>query len=55
MIKWKECGSKRSWSNLRYYPGLFLEKLRKATKNFNQGSRSPNEISTRDLLNTKQV
>jgi hypothetical protein len=28
----KGCGRKRSWTNLRYYPGICLEKLRKATK-----------------------
>jgi hypothetical protein len=37
----KGCGRKRSWPNLRYYPGICLEGLRKATKNFSQDSRSP--------------
>jgi hypothetical protein len=32
---------KRSWSNLRYYPGTFLEGLTKTTKTLNQNSRSP--------------
>jgi hypothetical protein len=31
----------RSWPNLRYYPGIFLKRLRKTTKNFSQDSRSP--------------
>jgi hypothetical protein len=32
---------KRSWPNLRYYPGIRLGGLRKTTKNLSQGSRSP--------------
>jgi len=28
---------------LRYHPGIFLEVLRKATKNLSQHSQSPNE------------
>jgi hypothetical protein len=32
----KGCGRKRSWPNIRYYPGIFLEGLRKTTKNLSQ-------------------
>jgi hypothetical protein len=39
---WKGCWRKRSWSNLSYYPGIYLKGLRKTTWNLNQGSRSPN-------------
>jgi hypothetical protein len=31
---------KRAWSNLRYYPGIRLEGLRKITKNLNTDSWS---------------
>jgi hypothetical protein len=31
MMNWKGCGRKRSCSNLRYYPGICLEGLRKTT------------------------
>jgi hypothetical protein len=31
---------KRSWLNLRYYPGIYLERLRETTKNFSRDSRS---------------
>jgi hypothetical protein len=34
-------GWKRSWTYLRYYPGLCLEGLRKTMKNFNECRRSP--------------
>jgi hypothetical protein len=33
-------GRKRSWPNLRYYPGTFLERLKKNTKNLSQDSWS---------------
>jgi hypothetical protein len=32
-MKWKGCGRKRSWLNLRYYPSIGLEKLSKTMKN----------------------
>jgi hypothetical protein len=32
IIHFKECGKKRSWPNLRHYPGIWLEGLRKTTK-----------------------
>jgi hypothetical protein len=31
ITNWKGCGRKQSWSNLRYYPGICLEGLRKTT------------------------
>jgi hypothetical protein len=33
IINWKGYGRKRSWRNLRHYPGICLEGLRKTTKN----------------------
>jgi hypothetical protein len=44
-MNWKECERKRSWANLKFCRGIFLEGLKKTTKNLNQGSRSP----SRDL------
>jgi hypothetical protein len=32
MRNWKDCGRERLRPNLKYYPGIFLEKLRKTTK-----------------------
>lgn len=29
IMSWKVCGRKRSWPNLRYYPGICLKGLRK--------------------------
>jgi hypothetical protein len=40
-MNWKICGRRESWSNLRYYPGIYLEGLRKATIILNQDSLSP--------------
>jgi hypothetical protein len=36
-------GRKRSWPNLRFYPRICLEGLRKATKNLSQDNWSPGE------------
>jgi hypothetical protein len=41
MMNVKRCESKRLWSNLRYYPGISLERLRKTTKDLSQDSRAP--------------
>jgi hypothetical protein len=41
IMNWKGCGRKQSWPNLRYYPSICLEGLRKTTKYLRQGSRSP--------------
>jgi hypothetical protein len=45
-MNWKEFGSKRSWSNLRYYCDTRLESLRKTTKHLRQDLRS----TGRDLI-----
>jgi hypothetical protein len=36
----KTYGRKRPWPNLKCYPGIFLDGLRKTTKNLSQDSRS---------------
>jgi hypothetical protein len=41
MISWKRYERKRSWTNLRCYPSISLEGLRKIRKSLNQDSRSP--------------
>jgi hypothetical protein len=40
MTNWKGFGRKQLWRNLRYYPKIQLEGLRKTTKNLSQDSRS---------------
>jgi hypothetical protein len=42
-MKWKGHGRRRSWPSIRYYPGVFLYGLRKATKNLSRDSRSPGQ------------
>jgi hypothetical protein len=32
MMNWNGCEEKRSWPNLKHYPVIFLEGLRKTTK-----------------------
>jgi hypothetical protein len=44
---------KRSWPNLRY-PGIYLEGLRRTTKNLIQDSQWPAEIRTGLFPNTSQ-
>jgi hypothetical protein len=44
-MNWKVCGRKRSWPNLKSYPGFCLYGLVKTTKTLRQDSRSP----SRDL------
>jgi hypothetical protein len=39
-MNWKGCGRKRSCPDLRYYPVICLEGLRKTTKNLSQDRRS---------------
>jgi hypothetical protein len=39
-MNWKVFGRKRSWPDLKYYPGSCLVGLRKTTKNFSQDSQS---------------
>jgi hypothetical protein len=41
MINEKEFGRKRSWHNLRYYPSICLEQLRKTKKRVSLDNRSP--------------
>jgi hypothetical protein len=38
-VNLKACGRTRSWPNLRYYPGTYLEGLRNSTKILSQDSR----------------
>jgi hypothetical protein len=46
ITKWKRCGRKRSWPNLRYYAGIFLVGLR-ITKNISaRRTGVPAEIRT---------
>jgi hypothetical protein len=30
MMNWKGCGREQLWPDLKYYPGICLERLRKA-------------------------
>lgn len=47
LMKWKEFGRRRLRSNLRYYPNIFIEGLRKPTKKKNLSIVSiPAEIRT---------
>jgi hypothetical protein len=39
-MNWKLRGRKRSWPNLRYYPGIFLEEQRNTTNILSQDRRS---------------
>jgi hypothetical protein len=41
MINWEGCERKRSWPNLRCYPGTLLERLSENHKKISQDSRSP--------------
>jgi hypothetical protein len=40
-MNWKGCGRHGSWPNLRYYPDICLEGLRKTMNSLSQDSRSP--------------
>jgi hypothetical protein len=42
-MKWKGYGRKWTWPNLRYFPGVCMERMREITKNLSQDSRSPGE------------
>jgi hypothetical protein len=48
--EWKEA----VWSNLKYYPGIFLMTLKKIIKTLRHDSQSRTEMWTRDLPKTKQ-
>jgi hypothetical protein len=41
MMNWNGCGRKRCGLILRYYPGICVERLTKATKTLSQDSRPP--------------
>jgi hypothetical protein len=41
MMNWEKCGRKRWRVNIRYYPGICLEGLRRTTKPLIQDSRYP--------------
>jgi hypothetical protein len=43
MMKWIDCGRKRSWPNLMYYPDIFPEGVKKTNKHLTQDSRSPDQ------------
>jgi hypothetical protein len=48
-MDWKILGRKLSlWHNLRHYPGIFLEELRKITKTLRPAGVSP-EVRTSHL------
>jgi hypothetical protein len=49
----RELLDKRSWMNLRHYPGIFLEIPRNSSKNLRIVG-VPAEIRTRHLHNTSQ-
>jgi len=42
-MNWKGLERKRSWPNLRYSPGIRLDKPRITTKNLTQDNRSPGQ------------
>jgi hypothetical protein len=48
-MNWKGYGRKRLWPNLRYYPGICMEGLRKTTKSLTQAIRSPGRDSNPGL------
>jgi hypothetical protein len=43
MMNWKGSGRKQSWLNVRYYPVMYLEGLRKDLKTIGQASWSPTQ------------
>jgi hypothetical protein len=45
----ERCGRKQLWPNLRYYPGIFVEGLRKTTNILSQGIWSPGQDLNQDL------
>jgi hypothetical protein len=54
MMNWKGCGRKWLWPNLRYYPSVCLEELRKTMKTSVKIPSVWAKISTWDLLSMKQ-
>jgi hypothetical protein len=53
IITWKICKWKRSWPNLRKYPCICLEGMRKITKNLSQNSQYLGQDSNRMPLEYK--
>jgi hypothetical protein len=51
----KVCGRRRSWCNLSYYTGIWLEALRKNTKTSVKICCLRSEFWTRDLQSTAQT
>jgi hypothetical protein len=48
-VEWKDDKWRMNWEgcatfNLRYYIDIYLQELRKSTKNHNQNSRSPDQV-----------
>jgi hypothetical protein len=55
MMNWKGCGRRQSsWPNLKYYPSICLQGLRKTTKNLSENTGLRTEIWTQKLQNSKQ-
>jgi hypothetical protein len=50
----KGCGRKRSWPNLGYYPGIYLQGQRKITKTIVRIAGIQVEILNMTLPKTKQ-
>jgi hypothetical protein len=44
LMNWKEYGRRRSWPKLRQYRGIYLEGLRKTTKNIRQAAGHQSKI-----------
>jgi hypothetical protein len=51
----KECGRKQSQPNLKYYPGICLEGMRKTTKTLCKDSRSPGQDLNLDTMFPRNV
>jgi hypothetical protein len=45
-MNWECYERKRWWPNLRYYPSIYLERLRKTTKTLSQDTRCPGRDSS---------
>jgi hypothetical protein len=54
MMNWKERGRKQMWPNLRFYPGISVDGLRKTTENLSQYSCLQDEILNHDVPNMEK-
>lgn len=54
IMNWKGSGRKQSWPNLRYYPGICLEELRKITRTWVRIVGVTADIVTGHILNISQ-